>query len=300
LLRFALVPVLLLLGLSPAARASAPAREKRSTRISLADSPTRTPELRVAPGTATLVHFVDADIDRSEVKLEGRDSRVSLVDVGDHSLMLEPLLELGPEERLVLVVRFTDGRLPDRVAFTLVADEAVVDERVSVSRKARGAEMCQVELEEVRAACAARDAELAALKARSAANGPAALFMDGVLDERGLRPGDIRVSNGSDARGVTAIEGNLLSATSWVLVALKVLNTGKEDWTPAEARLTSAAGERLQVITLLTKPGVVPAGGSGLLVLQVKRSSQSNGTTFRLEVRDGAGAWQLLIPDVMF
>jgi uncharacterized protein (TIGR02268 family) len=69
------------------------------------------PEVRVAPGILTTRVF-DAALARDSVKLDGEGTRIRVVDVGDRSVIVEPLVELG-QERVLLRVRFADGAAPE-------------------------------------------------------------------------------------------------------------------------------------------------------------------------------------------
>jgi hypothetical protein len=51
------------------------------------------PEVRVAPGATTITF--DAALARDSVKLDGEGMRIRRVDVGDQSVIVEPLVKLG-------------------------------------------------------------------------------------------------------------------------------------------------------------------------------------------------------------
>lgn len=80
------------------------------------------PEVRVALEVPTTIIF-DAALARDSVKLDGEGTRIRRVDVGDKSIILEPLVELG-QERVLLRVRFVDGAAPAEATLSLVSDPA--------------------------------------------------------------------------------------------------------------------------------------------------------------------------------
>jgi uncharacterized protein (TIGR02268 family) len=90
-------------------------------------------EIRVAAGIATTLVF-NAAIDRASVEVEGQRTRFRLVDVGERTLFLEPLVPPGDGERLGVRVRYKDGASPASAVFALVSHPTVVDTRVDVAR----------------------------------------------------------------------------------------------------------------------------------------------------------------------
>ncbi|MCE9669816.1 DUF2381 family protein [Myxococcus stipitatus] len=154
-----------------------------SLSVATADKPV---ELRVASGYLTTLEF-DSPVDRDSVVLGDGGSRFALFEVTPRAIFLKPAMGLGPGRGMELIVPFEDGAAPSRIVFSLVTHPAEVDAQVMVSRLPRTAEAIQAELDEVRAACATKDAELEALRARSVASGPAGMIFAGLLDSGGLR-----------------------------------------------------------------------------------------------------------------
>jgi hypothetical protein len=72
-------------------------------------------EVRVARGVFTVLSF-KSQLRRDAIEAEGRGTRVQ-VDAGDTFVILEPLIDLGATERLMLSVPFDDGQ---RAVFVLV------------------------------------------------------------------------------------------------------------------------------------------------------------------------------------
>ena len=146
------------------------------------------PEIRVGQGVVTTMTFEDAAIDTRALQLEGQGSRVKRVGADEHTVVLKPLVELSPGERLLLRVPFSDGMAPAQATFALVSHPAEVDSQVEVVREAQSVEACQGELATARARLAEQEAELSALRARASVNGPTGLILAGLLDDGGVRP----------------------------------------------------------------------------------------------------------------
>ena len=114
------------------------ARVRREQQLVLAERPAGGElELRVAPGVPTMVRL-DADVERAELKGEGL-GRIVRMDVAVRSLVLEPLRELAPGERLPLEVLLVQGSVRVRLLLLLVAHPTEVDTRVDVELRPRSA-----------------------------------------------------------------------------------------------------------------------------------------------------------------
>jgi len=213
----ALVPLLAsaLAGAQP--RPAARERQMVNTRqLVLPNSATGSlPEVRVARGMPTTIIF-DAALARDFVKLEGEGTRIRRVDVGDTSVTVEPLVELG-QERALLRVRFVDGAAPAEAALALVSDPALVDSHVRVGRRAHSAEELEKDLAEVRARCEAQKVELAELRARCEANGLVALVLAGLLGKDDLKDAGRLISDAQES----GASGLKMTTESWVKVAPK-------------------------------------------------------------------------------
>ncbi|WZX23533.1 DUF2381 family protein [Myxococcus stipitatus] len=277
------------------------AREMKRRRVSLsvatADKPV---ELHVAPDYLTALEF-DSPVDRNAVALEDSGGRLALFEVNGRSVVLKPALELGPGRSVELTIPFADGAAPSRVVFSLVTRPSEVDTQVMVARLPRTAEAIQAELDEVRAACSAKDAELEALRVRTVASGPAGMIFAGLLDKRGVKaesPESLLSQGGSDlvARDVVTY-----LSSGWGAVALRVRNTGSDAWTPVEARLSMAtSGERINVLAVRMKEPRIEPGGAALVVVETGAPNWPSGAVLRLELRDSAGGQRLLIPRFAF
>ncbi|WP_395848338.1 DUF2381 family protein [Cystobacter fuscus] len=123
-----------------------PARERQERQVVVSSSPDEpVPEVRVAAGIATTLVF-NVPIDRASVEVEGQRTRFRLVDVGERTLFLKPLVPPGDGERLGVRVRYKDGVSPAFAVFALVSHPTVVDTRVDVARIQRSPEVLEAEL----------------------------------------------------------------------------------------------------------------------------------------------------------
>lgn len=297
------LPIVLLTGFTATAQPQEAlrGREMKRRRVSLsvatADKPV---ELHVAPDYLTALEF-DSAVDRNAVVLEDSGGRLALFEVNGRSVVLKPALELGPGRSVELTIPFADGAAPSRVVFSLVTRPSEVDTQVMVTRLPRTAEAIQAELDEVRAACSAKDAELEALRVRTVASGPAGMIFAGLLTERGVR-------TGTPERLLSQGDGHLVpwdvvtySANSWGALALRVRNIGSNPWTPVEARLfVVASGERINVLAVRMREPRIEPGGTALVVVETGVPNWPEGAALRLELRDSDGARRLLIPRFPF
>jgi len=108
------------------------------------------PELYALHGVTTVIYF-DADIDRASLQVDL--ARIKLLDVGPRSILLAPVMELSPGERLGLRVRYADGASPEEAQLALVSRPPTVDTLVTVLRRQDSLAACQAELARTRADC---------------------------------------------------------------------------------------------------------------------------------------------------
>ncbi|WP_338867953.1 DUF2381 family protein [Myxococcus stipitatus] len=295
------LPLVLLTGFTATAQPQEVprAREMKRRRVSLsvatADKPV---ELHVAPDYLTTLEF-DSPVDRDAVVLGDSGRRLALFEATSRTIVLKPALDLGPGGGVELTIPFADGAAPSRVVFSLVTHPSEVDAQVMVSRLPRTAEAIQAELDEVRAACSAKDAEVETLRTRSAASGPAGMILTGLLREEGYRAGRTIVRGSGD--GLIPEEAVRYVASGWGAVALRVRNTGSKPWTPVEARLfVVASGERVNVVAVRVREAQISSGETALVVVETGAPNWPEGASLRLELRDSEGGRRLLIPRFAF
>ncbi|WP_375754400.1 DUF2381 family protein [Corallococcus exercitus] len=288
---------LLLLGTNVTAQEPSRGHELVQRRVALSQAATGNPvELHVASGSLTALEF-DSSVDRAGVKLGDAKDRLELFVVNDRLVMLRPTSDVTAGERVLLTVPFADGLSPARAVFALVTNATQVDVQVQVSRLPRTAEAVQAELDEVRAACAGKDAELASLRARSAATGPSGMILAGTMGSDGVQAKEptlqpMKLTDGLKAERVTLFRGK-----GWVALSLDVTNEGLAPWTPTEARLSPVRSSAVTVT--MREPHVVP-GGLARVVVEFRGEDWPEGSDRRVELRDSTGGRRLLIPSLMF
>ncbi len=292
------------MGTGAAAASQTSARELKGRRVVLSSSSADSvPEIRVSTGVVTTITFEDSSIDARALALEGQGSRVKLVDVGERSILLKPLVELAQGERLLLRAPFVDGKAPTQVTFALVSHPAEVDSHVEVLRQPQSVEACQAELADAQARLAEKNAELRMLRARAAANGPAGLILAGLLNEKGVKvirsqvaasPATQGALRGMRQRGVLSFR-----AAAWAAVAVEVENTGEHPWTPGSAKLTSTKTRRsVTGASISMEQQQLGLGESALVVVETEPPSQSAGELFTLELFGADGGRALSIDAV--
>jgi uncharacterized protein (TIGR02268 family) len=276
------------LGATATAQAQTPVREQQERRLTLSIRPEEPPsEVRVAPGVTTYLRF-DAPLDRASLEVEGRSARFRFVDVGERIVALEPLGELSPEEKVTVRVRYLDGESPAFALFTLVSHPTWVDKELEVVRRPRS-------LEALEAALAEREAEIAALRARS---GLAELVFSGRLGVAGVRAQRFGVLPKVGPSGLQVVTGMGYRADSWTLVVVRVLNLpGQKPWMPTEARLIRADGTRVKVRAVDLNPARLAPGEEGLVAVETDAPSWKTEEDLRLELEDKGGR-RLLLPSV--
>jgi uncharacterized protein (TIGR02268 family) len=269
------LPLVLLLTGAASAQPPLPAREYVERRVTVpSNAEEQAPEIRVATNVLTVLRF-DAPIDRASVEVDGRKTRFRMVDPGDQTLSLEPSVEPGAGEKLVLRVRYKGSTFPNEAVFALVSDPKVVDKEVEVVRLIQTPE--------------AMAAEIASLKSRCEANGPASLALSGSLDSEGVRAQRIVSVQGAPG-GLELLEGLGFRASSWSLVSFRLRNLpGQPPWAVAEVRLITLAGTSVKVLPVRMDRSHIAPGEEGLVVVETERPFWKAGEKFRLELigRDG-------------
>lgn len=248
-------------------------------------------EVRVAAGVASYVRF-DAPLDRAAVDIEGRTVRFRWVDVGDTLIGLEPSVDLGAQEKLVVRVRYRDGFAPTRATLSLVTRPGVVDKEVEVVRRPRT-------LEALEEALAEAQSQLASLKAQSGAEGPAGLIFSGRIDMRGVQVRRIENAPSSTREGLSVENGLSYRAGPWALAVIHVRNLpGQNPWTPVSATLTRKDGVPVKVRAVEMDKAQLGPGEEGAVAVESETPFWSMGQVFFLQVQDKSGARQLPLLEV--
>jgi uncharacterized protein (TIGR02268 family) len=275
-----------------AAQPQPTARERQERRVTLPSNPEEPgPEVRVAAGVTTYLRF-DATLDRVAVEVEGRAVRFKWVEVGDTLIALEPLVDLGEEEKLVVRVRYRDGASPTRATIALVTRPGVVDKEVEMVRRPRT-------LEALEAVVAEKEAELAVLKARSGASGPAGLIFSGRINQKGVQVQSIENEPRLAQGGLKVVEGMGYRAGSWALAVIHVRNPpGQKPWVPTSALLTRKDGSPVKVRAVEMDKAQLGPGEAGVVAVEPEAPFWQAGQKFLLQVMDKSGARSLPLLEV--
>jgi uncharacterized protein (TIGR02268 family) len=265
--------VLLLLMMTSAAQAQPESTRART--LALPDSPgAPLPEVHVAASVATLLLF-DAPIERSSVQLEA--TLIRLVDVGEHSVIIEPRVSPGPQEQWVLRVRYSGAQGPEQWAtFALVSRPDAVDARVDVVRSQKSLEACQ--------------AELAAAKAPTDAGSAEVWMLADRLGGRAVQASEF--AERADEGSLETLQGMAYRLATGVLLVFSVSNpSGQQSWTPTAATLrsTNKAQEAVTVLRVAVRQGPIAPGTRGSVAVGAAQPPPPAGVLFELELRDASG-----------
>ncbi|HEX5745012.1 MAG TPA: DUF2381 family protein [Archangium sp.] len=281
--------VLLLTGTAAAAQPQPPVREPQQRQVVVPSGPHEpAPEVHVAANVATTLVF-DAPIDRASVEVPERATRFRLVDPGERTLFLEPLVAPEDGERLVVRVRYKDSGPPVYATVALVSHPVLVDTRVNVVRRPRTVEALE-------AALAEKEAELAALKV---VNGPSGFVFSGRLTLAGVKARPFEGSSTATQSGLKVAGGQGYRAGLWALAVVRVHNLpGEKPWAPQEARLSLADGTRVKVRSVDMNKVQLLSGEEGLVAVETEAPFWTMDNVLRLELLDKSGGRHLSIPNV--
>ena len=110
------------------------------------DPASKVPELYVAGRVVTILRF-EQPCDRERTKLMGWEGRFEPVECVGKKVLIEPLKDLKPEDRLLLLVTLADGT---ELPFTVTASETRRDMQVDVYPDPESPEAVRLTLEEQR------------------------------------------------------------------------------------------------------------------------------------------------------
>ncbi|MFL5358796.1 DUF2381 family protein [Archangium sp.] len=276
----------------PSAALPTPAREQQQRQVVVPSNPSEpAPELRVAANVVSYFRF-NALIDRASVEIEGRSVRFQWVDVGERLIAVEPSVDLGADEKLVVRVRYRDGASPAAATLVLVSHPTLVDKEVEVVRQPRSREALE-------AALAEKEAELTTLKARCGESGPAGLIFSGRIDWKGVQARRIEDMPTGTQGGLKVVEGMGYRAGPWALAVVRVRNLpGQSPWVAGTARLTRADGTPVKVHSVDMDKAQLGPGEEGFVAVEPESPYWKVGQVFRLEVLDKSGARRLPILEV--
>jgi uncharacterized protein (TIGR02268 family) len=279
-------------GATATAQPSSPASERQERRVTLPIGPDESGlEVRVSTGITTYLRF-DAPLDKAAVEVEGRPIRFAWMEVADSLIALEPSVDLGAEEKLVVRVRYRDGASPARATFVLVTRPGVVDKEVAVVRRPRT-------IEALEAALAEAQAELLALKSQYGVSGPAKLIFSGQLNLDGVQAQRIESARTVQQAGlkVGGVEG--YRAGVWTLAVVRVRNlSGQQPWKLGSVSLSLKNGTPVKVRSLSMDKAQLASGEEGLVAVETEAPFWTVDDDLRLELVDPSGSRRLPIPGV--
>jgi len=246
--------------------------------VTIASTPAEPlPVIHVAADTRTLFLF-SAPIQRRTLTFD--ESRIRVLDVGERSIIVQPVANLTDGERQEIGVFFADGQVPTRAAFVLVTDPSNVDALIDVHRPEPPNAACQP-------------------TAQAPAPKPEDFVLLGYLDKTGVTT---TLGNGvkDAAQGLSSPATVAFRGKGWILMDVTIMNErNRPAWTPREATFVGRVGMPLRARLVAKKLGAIPAGEEGQVLAVAEVPKTSSDLVFSLEVR-GDGGRRLTIPDVRF
>jgi uncharacterized protein (TIGR02268 family) len=236
-------------------------------------------EIHAAKGVATVLLF-KSQISGGTVEVD--KTRVKIIDAGEWSIIFEPVIEFGREERLVLSVPFADGQ---RAVFVLVSHASEVDTRIDIGRREQTIESCQAELADAKAHCSKIS--------------PVHFARAGWLTPQGVISRRIMKCNGiTRMDGLVCGLGTTYRAETWVLVEVMIRNEPNEHpWVPRGVTIKGMkSGMPMTVRAVEMEPAQIAPGEVGRVFVEMEPPQA--GEPFLLELRDTARS--LKIPEVNF
>ncbi|WP_225414253.1 DUF2381 family protein [Stigmatella hybrida] len=265
-----------LLAVLVASVASAKDREPQIRNVLLPWRPGRLARLvYVAGEVATVLHF-EKDVDPAGTKLEGWEGRFEPLAVAGKVVVLVPILDLTPEDRLPLVVTLVDGT---QIPFTVTADKATVDHQVNLFWDPETVKYLRADLENAlkREQSYREENERYAQEANSPDHALAALLVTGSTEQTPFRLKQTLVFKDSAYLDSEAV-ATVYSGKGKVAVIVRIKNRGTRAWNLDEARLTPADGfwlpetKKLKCAVRMTPRSIAP-GATGAVAIVADRSA---------------------------
>ncbi|GMU00992.1 hypothetical protein KH5H1_51120 [Corallococcus caeni] len=270
--------LVLVSGAAAGAEPATGARVDRKRSVTIASTPAEPlPVVHVAADARTVFLF-SAPIQRKTLTFD--ESRIRVLDAGERSIIVQPVVNLGDGERQEIGVFFADGRAPTRAAFVLVTDPRDVDALIDVQRPEPPNTACQP-------------------TAQAPVPKPEDFVLLGYVDAKGVttsrRKGTRDAVQGLSLDRIVAFRG-----TGWILADVTIFNRPEHPaWTPREAMFVGRVGMPLRARLVAKTPGAIPPGENGRVLAAVEVPEAEADLVFTLEVR-GDGERRLTIPDVRF
>ena len=229
----------------------------------------------VAGEVATVLRF-EKDVDPARTKMEGWEGRFEPLGVTGKWVVVAPLHDLTPEDRLPLVVTLVDGT---QVPFTVTADKATVDHQVNLLGDPETVKYLRADLENAlkREQTYREENERYAREENSPDHALAALLVTGSTKQTPFRRKRILVFKESEYLDSEAV-ATVYSGKGKVGVLVSIKNRGTRAWNLDEARLTPADGfwlpdaQKLKCAVRMTPRSIAP-GATGAVAIIADKSA---------------------------
>ncbi|SEU33440.1 Myxococcus xanthus paralogous family TIGR02268 [Myxococcus fulvus] len=270
--------LILVSGVAAAAEPIPKGRVRRERSVTVARSSSEAPPvIRVAGDTSTVILF-SAPIQKSSLTFD--ETRLRVLDVGERSVIVQPLADLRGDERQEMGVFFADGSSPARAAFVLVTDPAEVDSRIDAQRP-----------ESLNSPCHP-DTPMPAPR-------PEDFVLLGFVDDSGVTASKVK-DVADEAQGLSSSLTFSYNGKGWALVDVTVWNSpDRPAWTPREATFVGRVGMPLRARLVSAKKGAILPGEDGRVLAVVELPEPKANLVFTVDVR-GDGGRHLVIPNVRF
>jgi uncharacterized protein (TIGR02268 family) len=263
-----------LLAVFVASVASAKDREPQIRNVTFPHSPDQVARpVYVAGEIATVLHF-EQNFDPVRTKMEGWEGRFEPLGVAGKSVVIMPLHDLTPEDRLPLVVTLVDGT---QVPITVTADKDNVDHQVNLFWDPETVQYLQADLKNAlwREEHYREENERYERERKSPDYALAALLASGAERQTSFTTKRSYIYNNN---GQTDIGMTVYSGKGKVAVVIKVKNHLERFWNLSQIRLTSATDfwqpfSKTRECAVRMEPSSIPPGASGAVAIVADRSA---------------------------
>ncbi|MFL5346195.1 MAG: DUF2381 family protein [Hyalangium sp.] len=270
-----------LLAVLVASVASAKDREPQVRNVTFPHRPDQVARpVYVAGEIATVLHF-EQNVDPARTKMEGWEGRFEPLGVAGQSVVIMPLHDLTPEDRLPLVVTLVDGT---QVPITVTADKDNVDHQVNLFWNPETVKYLRADLESAlgRERRYREENERYERERKSPDHALAALLSSGAESQTSLifRRRYIYNNEGQTDIGMTVYSGR-----GKVAVVIKIKNHLDRLWNLSQVRLTSATDfwhpfSKTRECAVTMEPHSIPPGDTGVVAIVADKgafTSESGG-----------------------
>lgn len=293
--------LLALLVLTSVARAQQPAssEEAEVRRLEVSADGMEVPTVFIRPGLSTTLLF-NAALVREGVELEDRGA-FTRVEEGPASVSLVPMAGVTPGRRLLLRVRFADGRVPASAALMLEVSSARVDRQVEIERLPFSCESCARQLREARAEVQRYQENPPEKRSRALdLGGLTRLIADEGMNEVGVRTHGPRT--GALASNSPFQVTRVISYRSSLRVAVVLdvqMSEGAAAWRVESAALTQQEGEALKVRAVWPVESF-SSGMAGQLIVEAEAGWNEAQKAYELTLYEAGGNRTVILRNVTF